>query len=227
MAQSSSSRKFSDSSAMQTQCRESGSRPIGELLERFLSRRDESAFTFLVRRHGPMVLGVCRRILGDPHEAEDVFQATFLVLVRRTRSIRRKESVGSWLYGVAQRIGLRARAQIAVRRLREREAGNMPGARPVDDLTLQELRSALDEAIGTLPEKYRTPIVLCYLEGKSHNQAAKELGWPKNSVTNRLARGREYAACAFNWSGAASVLLPGRWRPRWSRRQPRHRCPRF
>src|SRR4029077_5390591 len=142
-------------------------------------------------RHGPMVLGVCRRILGDSHEAEDVFQATFLVLVRRTRSIRRKESVGSWLYGVAQRIGLRARAQIAVRRHREREAGNMAGARPVDDLTLQEFRSALDEAIGTLPEKYRTPIVLCYLEGKSQDQAAKELGWPKTSVTNRIVRGRD------------------------------------
>src|ERR1700694_5416762 len=86
-----------------------------ELLERFLSRRDESAFTFLVRRHGPMVFGVCRRIMGDSHEAEDVFQATFLVLARRTRSLRREESVGSWLFGVAQRIGLRARANIAAR----------------------------------------------------------------------------------------------------------------
>jgi RNA polymerase sigma factor (sigma-70 family) len=162
-----------------------------ELLARFMSHRDESAFTLLVRRHGPMVFSVCRRVLGDSHEAEDVFQATFLVLVHRTRSIRRQESVGSWLYGVAQRIGLRARAQSAARRHREREAGNMQGARSVDDLTLHDLRSVLGEEIGSLPEKYRAPIVLCYLEGKSHSQAAKELGWPKNSVTNRLSRARE------------------------------------
>src|SRR5437868_12533915 len=100
-----------------------------ELLERFLSHRDESAFTFLVRRHGPMVFGVCRRVLGNSHEAEDVFQATFLVLVRRMRSIRRRESLGSWLYGVAQRIGLRARTQLAARRRREREVGKMASSR--------------------------------------------------------------------------------------------------
>src|ERR1700692_1913562 len=87
-----------------------------ELLERFLSHRDEGAFTFLVRRHGPMIFGVCQRLLGDSHDAEDALQAAFLVLVRQTRSIRRKESVGSWLYGVAQRIALKARARKAVRR---------------------------------------------------------------------------------------------------------------
>jgi RNA polymerase sigma factor (sigma-70 family) len=162
-----------------------------ELLERFLSNRDESAFTFLVRRHGPTILGVCRRLLGDAHEAEDVFQATFLVLVRRARYIRRKESVGSWLYGVAQRISLRARAQTAARRHREGEAGNMAGARSVDDVTLQELRSALDEEIGSLPEKYRAPIVLCHLEGNSYDQAARELRCAKTSLVRRLNHARD------------------------------------
>ncbi|HWY87934.1 MAG TPA: sigma-70 family RNA polymerase sigma factor, partial [Gemmataceae bacterium] len=162
-----------------------------ELLERFVTHREESAFTFLVRRHGPMILGVGRRLLGDAHEAEDVFQATFLVLARRTSAIGGKKSVGGWLYGVAHNIALKARAKTAARRHRERQARNQSARQPMDNLSCQELRSALDEAIGALPEKYRTPIVLCYLEGKSHNQAAKELGWPKNTVTNRLARARE------------------------------------
>ena len=123
-----------------------------ELLERFHSHRDEDAFTFLVRRHGPMVYGVCRRLLRGSQEAEDAFQATFLVLIRLTSSIRRWESLGSWLYRVAQRIALRARAQTAARRNREREASTMEPQR--DDLTWQELRLALDEEIGKLSEKY-------------------------------------------------------------------------
>jgi RNA polymerase sigma factor (sigma-70 family) len=141
----------------------------GELLERFVADRDESAFASLVDRHGPMVLGVGRRLLGDSHEAEDIFQATFLILARRGGSIGGKKSVGGWLYGVAQHIALKARAQAAARRTRERKAMAMRNARPADDLSCPELRSALDEAIGTLPEKYRTPIVLCYLVGKSHS----------------------------------------------------------
>ena len=162
-----------------------------ELLERFLVHRDEIAFAFLVQRHGPMIFNVCRRVLGDSHEAEDVFQATFLVLVRRTRSLGGKGSVGGWLHGVAERIALRARTQGAARRQREREAGTMAPRQPGNDLSCQELRSALDQAIATLPEKYRTPVVLCYLEGKSFDKAARELGCPKKSVTNRLARARE------------------------------------
>jgi RNA polymerase sigma factor (sigma-70 family) len=162
-----------------------------ELLERFLSNRDEGAFTFLVRRHGPVLFGVCRRLLGDSHDAEDALQAAFLVLVRRTRSIRRKESVGSWLYGVAQHIALNTRTRDAARRNREKEAGSMRSIGSVDDLATQELRSALDEEIGSLPEKYRGPIVLCYLEGKSHEKVAQELGCPKASVTSRLAKARD------------------------------------
>jgi RNA polymerase sigma factor (sigma-70 family) len=162
-----------------------------QLLERFLVQREEAAFTVLVQRHGPMVLAVCRRLLGDCHSAEDCFQATFLVLVRRAASIRKKGSVGSWLHSVALHIASKARAQTAARRHRERQAGHMPRTLPLDELTWQELRSVLDEEIGRLPEKYRAAIVLCYFEGKSYDQAARDLGCPKSSLAKRLARARE------------------------------------
>ena len=162
-----------------------------ELVERFISQRDEGAFTFLVRRHGPMIFSVCRRFLGDAHEAEDALQAAFLVLVRRTRSIRKQESVGSWLYGVAKRIALRSRSQNAARRNREREATTKRARQPIDGLSTQELHTALHEAISSLPEKYRAPIILCYLEGRSLDRAARELNCPKTSLARVLAKGRE------------------------------------
>lgn len=162
----------------------------GELLERFLAQREEAAFAILVERHGPMVLNVCQRVLGNSHSAEDSFQATFLVLVRRASSIKRRGSVASWLYGVAQRVASRARAQTLARRNQERQTGAMRLARSLDDLTCQELRTVLDEEISSLPEKYRAPIVLCYFEGKSYDQAAQELGWPKSSLASRLSRAR-------------------------------------
>jgi RNA polymerase sigma factor (sigma-70 family) len=162
----------------------------GDLLERFLARREETAFAILVQRHGPMVLGVCQRVLKDPHAAEDAFQASFLVLARRSATIRKRGSLASWLYGVAQRIALRARARGAAQRSRERRSGEMPRAEALDELTWQELRSVLDEEIGSLPERYRAPVVLCYLEGKSYEQAARELGWPKSSLASRLSRAR-------------------------------------
>src|SRR5262249_26989691 len=142
----------------------------GDLLERFLTRREEAAFALLVQRHGPMVLGVCRRVLHDRHTAEDAFQATFLILVRRATSIRKHESVGSWLHGVARRVAVKARAQAAARCRRERRATDMPRAQPLDDLTWQELRGVLDEEIGRLPEKYRAALVHCALEGQSYDQ---------------------------------------------------------
>jgi RNA polymerase sigma factor (sigma-70 family) len=161
-----------------------------ELLERFLARREETSFAILVQRHGPMVLGVCRRVLKDAHAAEDAFQAAFLVLVRRSASIRKRGSLASWLHGVAQRIARRARAQEAAQRRRERRAGEMPRTEALDERTWQELRSILDEEIGALPERYRAPVVLCYLEGKSYDEAARELGWPKSSLASRLTRAR-------------------------------------
>jgi RNA polymerase sigma factor (sigma-70 family) len=163
----------------------------GELIRRFQIHRDEAAFTILLQRHGPMVLNVCRRLLRDANAAEDAFQATFTVLVRRAKSIRPHASLGGWLYTVAQRVALKARAQAAMRQDRERRLGQMSRATALDEVTLQELRSVLDEEVARLPEKYRTPLVLCYFQGKTHEQAAKELGWPKRSLTNRVTRARE------------------------------------
>jgi RNA polymerase sigma factor (sigma-70 family) len=163
----------------------------GALLERFLARREESAFALLVQRHGPLVLGVCRRVLGDLHGAEDCFQATFLVLVRRAASIRNKASLAGWLHAVAQRIAVKARTQAAVRRQRERRSANMPRPSALDELSWREIRAVLDEELGRLPDKYRDAIVLCHLQGKSHHQAAQELGWPRSSLASRLARARD------------------------------------
>ncbi len=162
----------------------------GELLRRFLTRHEEAAFGVLVQRHGPLVLGVCQRILRDPDLADDAFQATFLVLVRRAGSIRQPASLASWLYGVARRVALKARAEAARRRRREREAVDMPAPQPRDETSWNELRAVLDEELARLPEKYRAPLVLCYLEGKTHDQAARELGCPRTSLTSRLGRAR-------------------------------------
>jgi RNA polymerase sigma factor (sigma-70 family) len=162
-----------------------------DLLERFRSRREEAAFTLLMQRHGPMVLGVCRRLLAEEHDAEDAFQATFLVLVRKANSVRQQASLASFLYGVAHRVALKARARSATRRAREREAVTMmPRSDDADPGTGPELRAALEEEVQRLPEKCRLPFVLCCLEGKTHEQAARELRWPKSSVTARLAKAR-------------------------------------
>src|SRR5262249_27029687 len=135
----------------------------GQLLKSFLAQRDESAFAALMRRHGSMVLGVCRRVLGNAHDAEDAFQATFLVLVRKARSIGRPELLGNWLYGVAYRTALAACGAAAKRRVKEREMAK-PEAVEADGT--QELAALLDQELVQLPEKYRVLIVLCDLEGK-------------------------------------------------------------
>jgi enediyne biosynthesis protein E4 len=162
----------------------------GELLERFVTRRDESAFATLMRRHGPMVWSVCCRMLQDPHRAEDAFQATFLVLVRKAGSIRKSASIGSWLHGIALRVAIKSRTQTATVRAQERRFSEMPRPDPVDELTWLELRAVLDEELSQLPEKYRAPIVLCYLEGQTQNEAARQLGCPRTSLSSRLDRGR-------------------------------------
>src|SRR5437588_3127598 len=130
-----------------------------ELLQRFLGSREEAAFTLLLQRHGPMVLGVCRRVLRGAHEIEDAFQATFLVLARRAASIRRQHSLASWLYGVALRVARRARDQATLRSRHERRAATMPRREPVEEPTWEELRDILDEEIAALPEKFRAPLV--------------------------------------------------------------------
>src|SRR6516164_94852 len=148
-----------------------------ELLQRFTGRHEEAAFAALVERHGPMVLGVCRRVLQDAHDAEDAFQATFLVLVRKAASVRPREKVGNWLYGVAYRTAREARALAARRRGRERQVTDMPEPEAPAEDGWAELRPLLDQELSRLPDKYRTPIVLCELEGKTHKEAARQLGW--------------------------------------------------
>ncbi|MBY0526985.1 MAG: sigma-70 family RNA polymerase sigma factor [Gemmataceae bacterium] len=162
----------------------------GQLLERFLAQRDQTAFAAIVERHGAMVQGVCRRVLHDAHEADDAFQATFLVLVRKAKSIVRQESLGSWLYGVAYRVSLRARAQADRRQVHCAEVEDVPATETNGD-GWSDLRPVLDEEVSRLPEKYRQPVVLCYLEGKPYEEAARQLGWPAGTVAGRLARARD------------------------------------
>jgi RNA polymerase sigma factor (sigma-70 family) len=165
--------------------------PDNQLLERFANHQDESAFAALQRRHGPMVLSVCQSALHNWHDAEDVFQAVFLVLAQKAGSIQRREAVSSWLYGVAYRLALKAHASAARRKIREKRAAVMPSADPLLDLNLRELRSVLYQELDRLPEHYRSPLVLCYFEEKSQEEAARLLGWSKGSVIGRLQRGRE------------------------------------
>jgi RNA polymerase sigma factor (sigma-70 family) len=190
----------------------------GELLGQFIARRDEAAFALLVQRHGPMVLGACRRILRDEHHAEDAFQATFLVLVRKAASIRRRQSLGSWLYGVVQRVARKAKARASRRAARERQAG-APCQESPDEMARQELRGVLDEELGRLPEKYRAPLVLCYLEGRTQEQAARELNCPRSTLATRLDAGRALLRerlirrdAAFS-AGMRLPLLAGRATP--------------
>jgi RNA polymerase sigma-70 factor (ECF subfamily) len=162
-----------------------------QLLSRFFRRRDDAAFTALVQRHGPLVYRVCRRVLPDANDAEDAFQATFLVLVRKGDSLKQPERLACWLYGVAVRTARKIKVRSAIRSKHEREAHPMPVSADVDRLTLQELQAVLDEEIGKLPEKYALPLTLCYLEGKTNAQAAAQLGWPEGSISRRLSRARE------------------------------------
>jgi RNA polymerase sigma factor (sigma-70 family) len=167
-----------------------GDRTDGQLLERFVSRRDEDAFAALVQRHGPLVWGVCRRVLGHADDAADAFQATFLVLVRKAGSVVKRDSVRSWLYGVAHRVAVRARVSSRQRRLRERQAPAATGAGPEPEVW-EDLRVVLDEEVQRLPPRYRTPFILCYLEGKTGEEAGRLLGCPRATVATRLARARE------------------------------------
>jgi RNA polymerase sigma factor (sigma-70 family) len=170
-----------------------GSRTDAELLECFLSGRDgiaESAFNVLVERHGAMVLGVCRRVLTDPNDADDAFQVTFIVLARKAATINRRESLGNWLYGVAYRTALQARTRASRRRAKERQVRPMSHANSVDAPGADDWLTILDEELDRLPERYRAPLVLCELEGRSRREVANLLGLPEGTVSSRLARGR-------------------------------------
>ena len=162
-----------------------------DLLNRFTSGRDEAAFAALLHRHGPMALAACRRILGTGPDAEDAFQSAFLVLARKARSISRPERLGGWLYGVACRCALEYRTRAARRRTVETRAAVSEAVSPeTDQVDWADLRPVLDEEINRLPERYRTPFVLCYLEGRTNEEAARILGRPKGTVLSRLAWAR-------------------------------------
>jgi len=169
----------------------------GQLLARFVKDRDESAFASLVERHGPMVLNVCRRRLNDANEVDDAFQAVFLVLVKKARSIRKPSLLGNWLYGVACRAAANARRQAWRRHSRTQEIDDMPATQPPAAEGWHELRPLLDEELERLPEKYRAPLVLCYLQGKTYTEAARILGWADGTVSGRLARGRTLLRAAL------------------------------
>jgi RNA polymerase sigma factor (sigma-70 family) len=185
-----------------------GDRPGGaltdaQLLERFVRQRDQAAFELLVWRHGPLVLGVCRRLLRHEQDIEDAFQATFLVLVRKASSIVRREAVGGWLYKVAYRVALAARATAAARAAREEPWADQHAADEADELIWRDLRPLLDEEVMRLPEKYRAPFVLCCLQGMTNEEAAAQLGCPRGTVLSRLARARERLRLRLTRRGVA------------------------
>jgi RNA polymerase sigma factor (sigma-70 family) len=173
---------------------EGAGRTDGQLLECFLNQRDTAALAALVRRHGPMVWGVCRRLLRSHHDAEDAFQATFLILVRKAASIRSHELVANWLYGVAHQTALKARATTARRRERERQVTAMPEPVAAGSDCGGDLQALLDQELSRLPDKYRVVIVLCDLEGKTRKEAARQLGLPEGTLASRLARARAMLA---------------------------------
>ena len=174
-----------------------------QLLEDYVSRRDEAAFAALVRRHGPMVWAVCRRVLGNHHDAEDAFQATFLVLVRRAASIASRELLANWLYGVARQTALKARANAAKRKVRERQAAQIPEPAASQRDPWRDVQPVLDEELSRLPDRYRGIIVLCDLEGKTRKEVAGQLGCPEGTVASRLVRARAMLAKRLAQRGVA------------------------
>ncbi len=174
----------------------------GKLLECFIEHRDEAAFAALVKRYGPMVWGVCHRLLNH-HDAEDAFQATFLVLVRKAASIKPREMVGNWLYGVAHQMALQARRTATRRRAKEKQVREMPDAKAEQQDLWDDLRPLLDQALSHLPDKYRAVIVLCDLEGKTRKETAQQLGCPEGTVAGRLARARSILAKRLTRHGLA------------------------
>ncbi len=178
-----------------------------ELLACFVKRRDAVAFAALVRRHGPMVFGVCRRILGHVQDAEDAFQATFLVLARKAAAIGRRDLLANWLYGVAARVARRARVLAARRRQREGADVDQVAVAAPDPAGATELPAALVEEVQRLPGKYRGPVVLCYLEGRTNEEAAGELRCPVGTVKTRLSRAREMLRRRLSRRGLAPSAL--------------------
>jgi RNA polymerase sigma factor (sigma-70 family) len=175
----------------------------GQLMSRYLAARDEAAFAAIVRRHGGLVWGVCRRVLGDAHAADDAFQATFLVLVRKAATIVPRDNLAGWLHGVAYRTALKARTMNARRKAKEQHAAAWSASYTLDAADHADLRPILDRELAALPDCYRLPIVLCDLEGKSRKEAARQLGANEGTLSGRLARGRRLLAGRLKRRGVA------------------------
>jgi RNA polymerase sigma factor (sigma-70 family) len=186
--------------------------PDRELLRLFRNRSDADTFQTLLQRHGPMVLDVCRAVAPTAADAEDAFQATFLVFVRNSGAIQKAASVASWLHGVAYRTALKARVTAARRRKHEALAPQRSPATP-DDLSWREVQCAVHEELGRLAERYRDPLVLCYLQGKSQDEAAAELELPKGTLRGRLERARALLRASLLRRGlaAAAALVASAW----------------
>jgi RNA polymerase sigma factor (sigma-70 family) len=182
-----------------------------ELLHRWIERRDEEAFTSLVVRHGRMVLSVCRRVLGNTHDAEDAFQAVFLILARKAAGLRHPEALPGWLHGVAVRLAYKARTATARRRSTSTDSSVCEPCDahpdPLDALTARELLGLIDREIARLPEVYRLPVVLCDLEERTQPEAAQLLGWTLGSFRGRLLRGRERLRARLALRGIAPAIL--------------------
>jgi RNA polymerase sigma factor (sigma-70 family) len=179
----------------------------GQLLERFIAARDEASFEALLTRHGPMVLGVCRRLLGRGPDAEDAFQATFLVLARKAASVSPRDAVGSWLYGVARTTAIRARAEIARRCKRERQVEAMPEPEAVPEDPRDDLVPLLDEELARLPEKYRLAVILCDLEGRPRREVARQMQVPEGTLSSRLTTARRLLAGRLARRGGSLAVL--------------------
>lgn len=180
--------------------------PDAELLRRVADGRDESAFAALVERHGPRVWGVCLRIAGDSHLAEDVFQATFLLLIRKPQSVRNPAALAAWLHGAAYRLAVQARRQARRRSMVERQVARKPMS-PPDDLSARELFAILDEELSRLPDTYRAPLILCFIDGLTQDEAARRLGVSAGSIKGRLERGRARLAARLRRRGFGPPTL--------------------
>lgn len=188
-----------------------GAEPLSDaqLLRLFIGQGSEDAFTAIVRRHGPLVLRVCRQLLSNAHDADDAFQATFLVLARKAKAIGRGDLLAGWLYGVARRIAVRVRVQAARRHSREQPLMEATATTTPPELEAREHWSMLHEEVVRLPAKYRQPVVLCYLEGKTLEEAARLLDWPKGTVSGRLARARDLLQRRLTRRGVAVPVAGG------------------
>ena len=190
-----------------------------QLIDTFLTGEkddSETAFETLVKRHGPMVLGVCRQVLGQDQDAEDAFQATFFVLARKAGTVQNRAILGYWLYEVAHRTALRARARACRRRAIERQAMEMSSSRDGSGdrdelLSSSELRPVLHEEVVGLPEKYRIPVILAYLQGMTNREVAEVLNWPIGTVKGRLSRARDALRARLSRRGLDSDAVRYRW----------------